>query len=175
MRWHTLRRWFRNGFLTVALLSLAVYLTRDFVFFTFLYRGTRADWELSQIPNECYEAHDQFTDEVRRSGASPKDIERARERFAAKEAKIRDRCLTLARENPGTQAELTALFLIAGKWPKTQKGANARERLLKLADTADMKYWGDMFQTTSEPHDRILHPLAADLVRRVKETPELEG
>src|SRR5947208_2785965 len=58
MRRLTLRRWFRNSLLTLALLSLAVYLSRDFVFFTFLYKGSRADWELSEVPNECYAARD---------------------------------------------------------------------------------------------------------------------
>jgi len=172
MRWGTRGRWFRNSLLAVVCLSLAVYLARDFVFFRFLYRATRADWELSQIRNECFLARDEFAEQARRSRASPRDVEHAKKRLAAREATLRERCLTLARENPATQAELTALFLVVSKWPKTQDGEDARGKLLELAGAADMTHWGEMFKTNSEPNDESLRPLASALVRRVKENPD---
>src|SRR5262249_47788002 len=119
-------------------------------------------------PNECFDARDAFAEAARRAGASPKDIEQAKEQLSSREATLRERCLTLARENPGTQAELTALFLVASQWPKTKDGADARENLLKLAASADMTHWGDMLRTPSEPLDESLRPLGSALVRRVK-------
>jgi thiol-disulfide isomerase/thioredoxin len=172
MRWITPRRWFRNSLLAVVCLSVAGYLARDFLFFTFLYRGTRADWELSQILNECSLSRHEFAKQVRRPGASPGDIEDAKGRLSARESKLRERCLTLARENPATQAELTALYIVANRWPKTRDGENARGKLLELAVTADMQHWGSMFRTTPVAGDDSLRPLASALVRRMKESPD---
>ncbi len=165
MRRISLPRWFRNSLLAAVVLSLSGYLARDFLFVTFLYRGTRADWELSQIPNECLLARGEYAEQVHRSGASPGDIERAKARMLASEAKLRGRCLTLAQENPATPAELMALYLVASEWPKTQDAENARGRLLELVVTADMQHWGSMFETTPVARDESLRPLAEALVR----------
>jgi thiol-disulfide isomerase/thioredoxin len=158
--------------LAVVLLSLLVYLARDFLFFAFLYRGTRADWELSQIPNELYFARDEFAEQARRPGATPAEIEHAKERLSAREVKLRQRCLTLAQENPATMAELAAFYLVANLWPKTQEGESARGKLMDLAVTGDMRHWGSMFHTTPVAGDDRLRPLASALVGRVKESPD---
>jgi thiol-disulfide isomerase/thioredoxin len=175
VRWTTLRRWFRNGILAVVLLCLILYLARDLVFFTFLYRGTRADWELSQVPNEFHDAHDHYAEQVRRRGALPEAIEQAKKRLTAREAELRRRCLALASANPATNAELAAYYLVANLWPKTQDAEDSRKKLMALAVTGDMRHWGSMFHTTPVAHDAGLRPLASALVRRVKESPDHEA
>ncbi|WP_406699051.1 redoxin domain-containing protein [Singulisphaera sp. Ch08] len=172
MSWNALRRWTRNSLLAVVLLAVVGFLARDYLFFTFLYQGTRADWELSQVPNEYQRARSIFAEQSRRLGAAPRDVEQARERLSAREAELRGRCLTLAAENLGTKAELTAYYLVGNLWPKSREGEQARAKLLELAVTADMQHWGRMLATTPVGRVDGLRPLGAALVRRVKANPD---
>jgi pimeloyl-ACP methyl ester carboxylesterase/thiol-disulfide isomerase/thioredoxin len=160
----------RNTVIAICLISAVYYLARDFIFFTFLYHGTRADWEIHEIQNECDDARYDF-ETARGSRGSPSDSAQSRQRLEGREAKLRERCLTLARENPDTQAELAAYYILASRWPKTQQGQNARMKLLELARSASVAQWGETFHQV-HGRDVSLRPLAQALVQRVKESPE---
>lgn len=133
------------------------YLARDRIFFTFIYRGTRAEWELSQIQWE-----------FRRQSL-------LRTGVAADTAELSRRCAELAESSQGTNAELGALLLLAGYWPETAAGQNAAGRIEALAQTADLKLWSDALQRVDLPAQEGLRPIVVPLIRQVRERSSQTG
>ncbi len=164
MRARTIGRWLRNLLLAVLAVALVGYLARDWIFFTFLFTGTRADWALVEIQRESSLAADEL-DQVIRSGAAEPEVQAARERLAAADQSLRQRLLDLAAQNPGTKAELGALYVLAGQWPKSTEGETALAKLVERTPTADVDQLGRMLETTTVRHKEHLRPFAASLVQ----------
>jgi thiol-disulfide isomerase/thioredoxin/acetyl esterase/lipase len=140
------RKWLVSGLLIVSVAALSLYLARDTLFFTSLSRATRANDALREIRSKL--------NKVARNSDN--------------EAELRQRCLTLARDNPGTQAEISALYLVAGTWPQTSEGEVALERLKILFRTASLDDLGHTFQAMRARHTQNLRPLFSVLVDRVE-------
>lgn len=166
MRW---KKWLRNSLLVVAVLAIGIYLARDVIFFTFLYRGTRADWELSQIRRQYDNTQDEFADLVRENeDPGTAAVQEARKQRDERNAEFRRKCLELAAANPGTKAELTAHFFIAGTWPDTDDGQRSLAMLCEKVATADLDQLGKMLQSTPVRSLDRLHDLAAALAERAR-------
>lgn len=160
MRW----KWLRNGLLGLGMLVVAGFLARDFLFFTFLYRGTRADWELIEIRHEMDVVRREF-DEIRPSDASETEVQAQSAKFAAKETRLRQRCLKLAEENPGTRAELGALYVVAGEWPETEEGKHALQTLIQVSETANLHHLGETLESIHATHKESMRPLIPVFLR----------
>ena len=140
------REWLAMSLLMVSIAALGLYLAGDNLFFASRSRSTPADDSLREIRSKLNEVARNSDDE----------------------AELRQRCLILARDNPGTQAEISALFLVAGTWPQTSEGEVALERLTVLFRTARLDNLGHTFQSMRARHTQNLRPLFSVLVDRVE-------
>ena len=147
MRW----KWLRNGLLGLGMLVVVGFFA---LFFTFLH--TRADRELYEIRQEI--------------GAVRREVNGAK--LAARETELRQRCLKLAKENPDTEVQLGALYVVAGEWPQTEEGKRALQTLLKVSETASLDYLGKTFDSMHVTHNESMRPLVPVLVRRERENPK---
>ncbi len=166
------RRWFRVILIAIGLLIVGGYLLQEPIFFTFLYKGTRADWELQQIRHE-YAQRQWSLHDLRRSAASDLELDTAEERLATWQREARERCLRIAEENPGTSAEAAGLLFVADRWPESVEGQSTYDRLLHLASDADIGVWARALDEVRASNTDIerWRPFVARLIGRVEEQP----
>jgi len=171
-------RWFKRRKVRIALILfgtvvLAGYFLWEPLFFTFLYSGTRADRELAQLRDEFTRQKFQLAD-LRRSSGSDQELEATQKSFGRWQDEARERCLEIATENPGTQAEASALLMVSGHWPESVEGKSAYEKLLRAASNADIAEWAkalDQVHFSNRDIDRW-RPLIAHLIQRVEIQPD---
>lgn len=163
----TRRRWFRYVVVAFVLLAAGGYLARDAIFFTFLYRGTRADWALLQLRQEFEWARFEFSRQKQGAGTVEQE-QAARERLTAAQDSVKQRALQLAADNPGTKAQLGALLLVANGWPSTPDGERAQREFEERAGEADIAMLARLFLEMPIGRETRWRPFAIELVRRAR-------
>ncbi|MCA9108567.1 MAG: redoxin domain-containing protein [Planctomycetaceae bacterium] len=152
---------------------LTGYLLWEPLFFTFLFTGSPADWELIQIRNELNRRTVALTD-LRRSDVSKQEVQAAEDEFTSWEEGARGRCMRIAEQNPGTRAELTSLLIVASHWSNSLEATNAYDGLLRAASTTDIGAWAMAFNDAGVYSRDVARwrPLAAQLIQRVEREPD---
>lgn len=164
------RVWLRNGIVGFGLLVTAGFLTRDVLFSNFLGSGQHADRELQKRRQELVAVRRDFRN-VKKSEVSEAELKVASDRLATDEERIRRRCLQLAKENPGTKAELGALYWVAGEWPETVEGKYALDTLIEVSAAANLDHLGQTFDSIHATQEESMRPLIPVLLRRERENP----
>jgi len=109
----------------VLALGIGGFLARDALFFTFVYTGSRADWELMQLRRQVA------------NGDAPKSDE-----------SVRERCVEIANANPGSRAEVSACLFVAMQWPETAGADLAYDKLLQAAKNVGVDDWSRSLNDT---------------------------
>lgn len=167
------RRTVRFGLTLVGTVVLAGYFLREPLFFTFLYSGSRADWELTQLRDE-YSRQRFHLGDLRRSPDSVQELVAALKSSEDWQDAARKRCLDIAKENPGSRSEASALLMASGNWPESDEGKTAYDMLLREAANADIAQWAMAFDQFSTGLNDVEKwpPLVAQLIQRVETQPD---
>ena len=150
----------RRALFIVLAISVALgfggYLARDAIrdafVFTFLYPGSRADWDLMQLRREVASGQAQESDQS-----------------------VRQKFFEIARDNPGSGAEVAAYLFVAKQWPETADADVAYEKLLRAAKNADIGDWARSLEDIrpgGRSESERWRPLAALLIERVRRQPD---
>ncbi len=147
-------RWFRVLLgLVLVFLTVGVggYLVRETLFITFLYSGSRADWELQQLRNRA-----------------------TFEKEPESDVALMDECLAIAREHPGTRTELAAYLYAEHRWPDQDKGIPVFDELMAAAEDYDLDDWANALNDSRNGASEWERwtPLAARLVDRIEREPD---
>jgi hypothetical protein len=123
---------------------------RDAIVFTFLYDGSRADWDLMQIRRQIKSGQVQESDQS-----------------------VRERCFEIARANPGSRAEVASYLFVVEQWPESKDADVAYEKLLQVAKNVDIGDWErSLAEVRGLPESERWLPLAVLLIERVRRQPD---
>ena len=106
-----------------------------------------------------------------RNAKSPLELERAQKGFATTERRLVERCLDLARREPGSIAGLIALKMVACRSPKTEEGRKAAELLVKQAASADLGVLAKSLPFPVNVSEEPVHSVVPIILERVKKNP----
>lgn len=128
---------------------LGLYVARETLFGvierTFVY-DTYADWELAKL----------------RRGLSKGTLS---------ETEARDSLSEVARQNPGTQAQVGALAFLAKKWPDSAEASKALATLPNAIEGMPVDELANCLERTSFDNGRLWKPIGMALIARVEQQP----
>jgi thiol-disulfide isomerase/thioredoxin len=160
--------WFNRRSFLIALICTVTMVLGGYVLF--VYSGTRAIWELSELRSEHKQRQVEFS--KLRSTGTALQVAQAKNEFELSQREVRMRCMQIAAENPGSRVEVASHLFVAKQWPETADADVAFDKLLQAAKNVDIGDWARSLEEIGAGSSERWRSLAVLLIERVRRQPD---